>query len=140
MIKPYEQLGFPCLLIKVFTHFGIELGTKIVSMGKESFGSASVNRMFLPINDFDKIMNGESKAEDEARLKKTHFRKLPGGKRKKANIKEEDNIPVSSNSEGKISRKTNKKKYIKMRKKVSRLKDKFNHFRKSIQADISEIK
>ena len=29
MIMPREQLGFPCLLTKVFTHFGIELGTEL---------------------------------------------------------------------------------------------------------------
>jgi len=56
---PHEQLEFPCLLTKVFTHFGIELGTETPSLGKESFGSASINRTFLPRNDFNEIMNGE---------------------------------------------------------------------------------
>ena len=59
-IMPREQLGFFCLLTKVFTHFGIELGTETPSMGKESFGSSSINRIFLLRNDFNKIMNGET--------------------------------------------------------------------------------
>ena len=63
MIMPREQLGFPCLLTKVFTYFGIELETETPSVGKERFRSTSVNRMFLPRNDFDKIVNGESKAK-----------------------------------------------------------------------------
>ena len=57
MIVPHEQLGFPYLLTKVFTHFEIEHGTKTPSLGKESFGSASINRMFY------KIMNGKIIAE-----------------------------------------------------------------------------
>ena len=52
-------------------------------MGKESFGSASINIIFLYRNDFNKIMNGETKAEEEGRLKKTHHEKIPCGKRKK---------------------------------------------------------
>jgi len=84
-------------------------------------------------------MNGESKAEEEARLK-SHHGKIPGDKRKKDDIKEEDTVPVSFDSEVKISWKTNKKEYIKFRKKISGLKDKFNHFRRTIQADLSEIK
>ena len=62
---------------------------------------------------FDKIINGESKVEEEARLKKTHHGKIPGGKSKKADIKEEDTVSISSNSKERISRKTNKKEYIK---------------------------
>ena len=48
MIMPYEQLSFPCLLTNVFTHYGIELGSETSSLGKESFGPAFINRMFLP--------------------------------------------------------------------------------------------
>jgi len=88
---------------------------------------------------FDKIINGESKVEEEARLKKTHHGKIPGGKRKKAVIKEEDIVPISSDSEKRISR-IYKKLFIKLRKKISRLKDKFNHFQKTVQADLSESK
>ena len=62
MIIPREQLGFPCLLTKVFTHFGIEPGNETPSVGKESFRFASINRMFFLRNDIDKIMHGESKA------------------------------------------------------------------------------
>ena len=61
-------------------------------------------------------------------------------KEKKADIKEEDTVPVNSDSEEKIRRKTNKKEYIKLRKEISGLKNKFNHFRKSVQTDLSEIK
>ena len=124
----------------MFIHFEIELGTETPSMVKESFGSASINRMFLPRNNFDEIMNGESKAEEEVRLKKTHHEKIPGRKRKKADIKEEDTVPVSSDSEEKISKTTNKREYIKLRKEISGLKDKFIHFTKTIQANLSEIK
>ena len=85
-------------------------------------------------------MNGESKVEEEARLKKTHHGKIPGGKRKKADIKEEDTVHVSSDSEEKISKKANKKEYIKLRKEISGLKDKFNHFKRTVHADLSEIK
>ena len=52
-------------------------------MGKESFVSAFINRIFLPRNDFNKIMNGETKAEEEARLKKTHHEKISIGKERK---------------------------------------------------------
>jgi len=121
---------FSCSLTKVFTHFGIELVTETPSIEKESFGSASINKIFLPRNNFDKIMNGESKAEKEARLKKTHHEKIPGGKKKKADIKEEDIIPISSDSEERISRKANKKEYIKLRKEINGSKDKFNNFRR----------
>ena len=103
MIKPREQLRLPCLLTKVFTHFGIKLGTEIPSVGKESFGSASINRIFLPRNDFDKIMHGEPKAEEETRLKKTYHGKIPGGKRKKVDNKGEDYVPISFDSEERIS-------------------------------------
>jgi len=137
---PKEQLDFPCLLINAFTHFEIELGTETPSVVKESFGCASINRIFLPRNDIDKIMHGESKAEKEARLKKTHHGKIPGGKRKKADIKREDTVPISSDSKERSSRKTNKKEYIKLRKEISGLKDKFNHFRRSVQDDLSKIK
>ena len=85
-------------------------------------------------------MHDESKAEEKARLKKTHHEKIPGGKRKKADIKGEDIVPISSDSEEKISRKINKKEYIKLREKISGLKDKLNYFRRSIQADIFQIK
>ena len=71
------------MLTKVFAHFGVELGTETPYVEKESFGSAPINRMFLLKNDIDKIMHGESKAVEEARLKKTHHGKIPGGKRKK---------------------------------------------------------
>jgi len=140
MIIPREQLGFPCLLTKVFTHFGIEPGNETPSVGKESFGSASINKMFLPKNDIDKIMHGESKAEEEARLKKAHHEKIPSEKRKKADTKGEDTVPISSDSEERTSRKINKKEYIKLRKEINGLKDKFNHFRRSVQVDLSEIK
>ena len=83
-------------------------------------------------------MHGESKAEEEAMLKKTRHRKITGGKKKKADIKREDIVPISSDSEERTSRKINKKEYIKLRKKISGLKDKFNHFRRSVQADLSE--
>jgi len=46
MIVPCEQLSFPYLLTKVFTHFGIELGTETPSLGKESLESASINSFF----------------------------------------------------------------------------------------------
>ena len=39
--------------------------------------------MFLLRNDIDKIMHGESKAEKEARLKKTHMKKYHVGKESK---------------------------------------------------------
>ena len=68
--------------------------------------------MFLPKNDFNKIMNGEAIAEEEARLKKTHHGKIPGGKRKKIDTKEEEVVPVSSGSEEETSRKGNKREYI----------------------------
>jgi len=58
------------------------LGLKL-PLGKESFGFASIKRMFLPRKDFNKIMNRETKAKEEVRLKKTHHVKIPGGKRKK---------------------------------------------------------
>ena len=70
------------LLTKVFTHFGTELGTETPSLGKESFGFSSINKMFLLRNDSNKIINGETVAEEEARLKKTHYEKIQGGKRK----------------------------------------------------------
>ena len=97
------------MLTKVFTHFGIELGTETPSVGKESFGSTSINRMFLPRNYIDKIMHDESKVEEEARLKKTHHGKILGGKRKKADNKGEDTVPINSDSEERTSRKTNNK-------------------------------
>ena len=106
---PKEQLDFPCLLINAFTHFEIELGTETPSVGKESFGSTPINRMFLLKNDIDKIMHDESKVEEEARLKKTHHGKILGGKRKKADNKGEDTVPISSDSEERTSRKTNNK-------------------------------
>jgi len=40
------------------------------SFGKESFGSATINLMFLSRNDFNKIANGETEEEEDARLKK----------------------------------------------------------------------
>ena len=67
----------------MFTHFEIELGIETPSLGKENFGSASINIIFLPINDFDKIMNCETKAEEEARLKKTHHEKYQVEKERK---------------------------------------------------------
>jgi len=73
-------------------------------------------------------------------LKKTHHGKIPGGKRKKADIKKEDTVPISSDSEERIIRKVNKKEYIKLRKEISKSKDKFNYFRKIVKADLSEIK
>ena len=68
------------------------------------------------------------------------MRKYHVEKEKKSDIKEEDTVPVNFDSEEKISRKANKREYIKLRKKISRLKDKFNHFRKTVQDDLSEIK
>ena len=68
-------------------------------------------------------MNGETKAEEEARLKKTHHGKIPSGKRKKVDIKEEETIPTSSDSEEKINRKVNKREYTKLRKEIIGLKD-----------------
>jgi len=105
MIVPCELLSFPCLLTKVFTHYGIELGTETSTLGKENFRSTSINRIFLPRNDFNKIMNGETIAEEEARLKKTHHGRIPGGKRKKVNIQEEEVIFVSYGSEVETSEK-----------------------------------
>ena len=61
-------------------------------------------------------------------------------KKKKADIKEEDTVPVNSDSEEKFSRKANKREYIKLRKEISGLKDKFNHFRRTVKDDLSEIK
>ena len=55
MIMAREQLAFPCLLTKVFMHYEIDLTSETPSFGKESFGSATVNRMFLPRNDFNKL-------------------------------------------------------------------------------------
>ena len=68
------------------------------------------------------------------------MKKIPGGRRKKADVKEEDIVPISSDSEERISRKVNKKEYIKLRKKISGLKDKFNRFKRTVQTDLSEIK
>ena len=85
-------------------------------------------------------MNCETKTEEEARWKKTHHGKIPGGKIKRADIKEEYIIPVSSDSEKKISRKANKRECSKLRKEIKGLKDKFNHFRRTIQTDLSKIK
>ena len=93
----------------------LSLGLKPIS-GKESFGYASINKMFLPRNDFDKIMHGESKAEEETRLKKTHHEKIPGEKRKKADIKRKDTVPICSEYEERTSKKPNKKEYIKLKK------------------------
>jgi len=66
--------------------------------------------MLLWRNNFDKIINGESKAEEEARLKKTHHRKILGEKRKKADIKKEDTVLVSSDSEKIIKQKSKQEK------------------------------
>ena len=55
MIGPSEQLDFPYLLTKVFMYYGIKLGTETLSLGKESFGSASINRMLLPRHDLIKL-------------------------------------------------------------------------------------
>ena len=67
MIMPCEQLAFPCLLTKVHV-FEIDLTPKTPSFGKESFGFATINRMFLLRNDFNKIENGETEEEEVARL------------------------------------------------------------------------
>ena len=70
------------------------------SFGKESFGYATINMMFLSRNDFNKIANGETEEEEDARLKKHHHRQIPGGKRKKIDIEEKEAVNVSSSSEG----------------------------------------
>jgi len=73
-------------------------------------------------------------------LKKTHHGKIPGGKRKKADTKEEETFPVSSDSKEKISRKANKREYTKPRKEMIWLKDKFNHFKRTVKDDLFKIK
>ena len=103
MIMSHKQLSFSYLLIKVFTHYGIGLGTE--TPHKESLGFTSINRIFLPRNNFNIIMNGGTKAEEDARLKKTHHGRIPGGKRKKVNIQEEEVIFVSYGSEVETSEK-----------------------------------
>ena len=76
----------------------------------------------------------------KSQVEKTHHGKIPGEKRKKVDIKEEDTIPFSFDSEKRISKKANNKEYIKLRKEISGLKDRFNHFRRTVQADLFEIK
>jgi len=52
--------------------------------------------------------------------------------------KEEEFVHVSSEKE--TSEKANKKEYIKLKKKIIRLKDNFNQFKRTVKDDLSEIK
>ena len=83
-------------------------------------------------------MNGGTKAKEDARLKKTHHGRIPRGKGKKLDTKEEEFVHVSSEKE--TSEKANKKEYIKLKKKIIRLKDNFNQFKRTVKDDLSEIK
>jgi len=42
----------------MFMHFETDLTSETPSFGKEGFGSATINRMFLLRNEFNKIANG----------------------------------------------------------------------------------
>ena len=141
MTMPREQLACPYLLTKVFTHYEIDLSSE-ASFDKESFGSATINRTFLPRNDFNKIANGEPEEEEDARLKKHHHRQIPGGKRKKIDIEEKEAENISSGSEGEPSGRVKmpKKKINKLKKEHIGLKDSFNKFKRSVKEDLSEIK
>ena len=140
MIVPCELLSFPCLLTKVFTHYGIEIGTEISSLGKENFESTSINRIFLLRNDFNKIMNGETIVKKEAKVKKTHHEKIPRGKRKKVDKEEDESVEVLSGSEGEPNGKASKQGYTRLKKEVTSLKESFRKLKKSVKNDLSEIK
>ena len=99
MIMPCEQLAFPCLLTKIFMHYEINLTAETSSVGMESFGSSTINRMFLPRNDFNKIANEETEEEKDARLKKHHHGQIARGKKKKIDIEEKEAKNVSSGSQ-----------------------------------------
>ena len=44
-------------------------------------------------------MNGESESEEDARLKSGHHGKLPGGKRKKVDLEEDEAVDITSDFE-----------------------------------------
>ena len=90
MIISREQIAFPCLLTEVFTFYSIDLENETPSLGKESFRLATNNRMFLSRHNFNKIMNDESESEEDDSLKSGHHGKVPGGKKKKVNLEEEE--------------------------------------------------
>ena len=71
MLKPSEQLAFSCLLTKVFTHFKINLSNETSTLGKEGIGSFTINIMFLPRNDLNRSLEGETKEQGETRVKKS---------------------------------------------------------------------
>ena len=53
MLEPREQLTFPCLLSKVFAFYTVDL---FHLLKKQGIGSATVNRMFVPKIEMERLL------------------------------------------------------------------------------------
>jgi len=72
-------------------------------------------------------------------LKSGHHEKLPGAKRKKVDLEEEEAVDVTSDSKAESGGKASRQEYTGIMKEVTQLKN-FKKLQKSVQSDLSEIK
>jgi len=139
MYMSIKTLPLGCL--ELFLFFNIDLSNETPSLEKEGYSSFTVNMMFLPRDDYNKILNNEN-VKEEARVKKSCRVRIPGEKQKKADKEDEEFSHESSGSEREPSGHSGglNKRFNYLKGQVKKLNSGYKHLKKNVLREIDEIK